>query len=76
MKTEMVRLPMTLKDLSHELRTPLVGILGMARQLNQESLTPDQKSYVQIINEAGINLLNLANRLSEARCVANDSNEN
>lgn len=63
MNTEIVRLPMTLRDLNHELRTSLTNILGMVDQLRQESLTSQQKSYVKNIGEAGTHLLELANKL-------------
>lgn len=44
---------------SHELRTPLNAILGMAQILYTKGLSVDLKEYVDIISNAGNNLLAL-----------------
>lgn len=64
---EIVSLPIGLRDLSHELRIPLTGILGNAILLNDENLSQEQRSFVNEILKSGDALLNLANRLLEAR---------
>jgi PAS domain S-box-containing protein len=46
---------------SHELRTPLNAILGMAQILQTKEISADLKEYVNIINDAGNNLLSLVN---------------
>lgn len=46
---------------SHELRTPLNAILGMAQILHTQGLSPILKEYVDIITNAGNNLLALVN---------------
>lgn len=65
MATEIIHLNnMTLNDLSHELRTPLTGILGIAKILEEEALTAEQKNYVKDILYQGNKLLKLTNRLT------------
>lgn len=44
---------------SHELRTPLNAILGMAQILKAKGLPADAEEYVDIISDAGNNLLSL-----------------
>ncbi|MET0042102.1 MAG: response regulator [Candidatus Thiodiazotropha sp. 6PLUC3] len=39
-----------LATMTHELRTPLVGVMGMARLLQNTPLDAEQKEYVQSIN--------------------------
>jgi signal transduction histidine kinase len=51
-----------LANMTHELRTPLNGILGFAELLDEEiagPLTPEQKTYVGNVMEAGQHLLAL-----------------
>lgn len=45
-----------LATLNHELRTPLNGMIGMAGLLNGTHLTPEQRSYVDAILQAGRSL--------------------
>lgn len=45
----------------HELRIPLTGIMGMVHFLQQTPLTPQQKSYVEIIQTSANRLLILEN---------------
>ncbi|MEJ2619489.1 MAG: response regulator [Candidatus Thiodiazotropha sp.] len=41
-----------LATMTHELRTPLVGVMGMARLLQNTPLDAEQKDYVQSINDS------------------------
>lgn len=53
-----------LANMSHELRTPLNGIMGFAQLLlmpRDNSLTPRDREYVEIILKAGDHLLELIN---------------
>lgn len=50
-----------LANMSHEVRTPLHGILGMARLLQQESLTETAREFVDTIVGSGDALLRLLN---------------
>lgn len=44
---------------SHELRTPLNAILGMSQILQQRQITPEVRESINVIQEAGSNLLSL-----------------
>ena len=50
-----------LASMSHEIRTPMNAILGMAELLAESRLTHEQRDFIQVINSAGANLLNLIN---------------
>lgn len=50
-----------LASMSHEIRTPMNAILGMAELLAESRLTNEQREFIQVINSAGANLLNLIN---------------
>jgi GAF domain-containing protein/DNA-binding response OmpR family regulator len=55
-----------LAKISHELRTPLNAILGFTQLLiNDLSLHPEQRDYVDIINRSGEHLLALINDVLE-----------
>jgi PAS domain S-box-containing protein len=48
-----------LSSVSHEIRTPMNGILGMAQLLGMTGLQGDQRTYVDLINVSGKNLVTL-----------------
>jgi signal transduction histidine kinase/CheY-like chemotaxis protein len=50
-----------LANMSHEIRTPMNAIIGFSDILSDEELTDEQKEYLNIIKDAGHNLLNLIN---------------
>jgi len=50
-----------LANMSHEIRTPMNGILGMARQLNNTTLTDKQARMLEIIQSSGSSLLVIIN---------------
>ena len=55
-----------LARMSHELRTPLNAILGFSQLLeNAQSLKPQQREQLTIINRSGEHLLNLVNDILE-----------
>ncbi|HIK38719.1 MAG TPA: response regulator [Geminocystis sp. M7585_C2015_104] len=45
--------------MSHEMRTPLNGIIGMAQLLLTTNLNPEQRDFVEIINQSGNILLTI-----------------
>jgi two-component system sensor histidine kinase BarA len=61
-----------LSTISHELRTPLTSIIGYSDMLlgqSGESLTDDQKKFVQTINEKGGALLNMINKILDVASI-------
>ncbi|MFM2485760.1 two-component sensor histidine kinase BarA [Celerinatantimonas yamalensis] len=50
-----------LANMSHELRTPLNGVLGFARQLQKTPLNPEQRDFLQTIENSATNLLSIIN---------------
>jgi PAS domain S-box-containing protein len=50
-----------LANMSHEIRTPLNGVLGMARSLENDQLTPAQREKVEIILDSGHTLMAVLN---------------
>ena len=47
--------------ISHELRTPMNGVLGAAQLLHETPLAPQQKTFVDLIQNSGDSLLCLLN---------------
>lgn len=48
-------------NVSHEIRTPLNGVIGMAQELSESPLCPDQKNQVDVILSSGELLLSTIN---------------
>jgi two-component system sensor histidine kinase BarA len=61
-----------LSTISHELRTPLTSIIGYSDMLlgqSGESLSGDQKKFIQTINEKGGSLLNMINKILDVASI-------
>jgi CheY-like chemotaxis protein len=59
--------------LSHELRTPLNSIISLSQLMiedQQETLSPDQRKYIEVIRRNGRNLLELVDHLGEGGAAA------
>lgn len=50
-----------LANMSHEIRTPMNGIMGMAQLLENGSLEPRQREFVNVIERSGEALLTIIN---------------
>jgi PAS domain S-box-containing protein len=50
-----------LATMSHEIRTPLNGVLGMARAMEGDELTPAQRARLEVVRQSGESLLSLLN---------------
>ncbi|MCP5152648.1 MAG: response regulator [Ectothiorhodospiraceae bacterium] len=48
-----------LANMSHEIRTPMNGVLGMAQLLSQTVSDPEQRGWVEVIDNSGRALLSL-----------------
>ncbi len=52
-----------LASISHELRTPLNGVISVSELLNSTELTPEQKEYLQVIQQSSDILYSLINQV-------------
>ena len=52
-----------LANMSHEIRTPMNGVVTMTQLLARTHLSPDQRGYVQVIQDSGMNLLTVINQI-------------
>lgn len=47
--------------MSHEIRTPINGVMGIAQMLKNSPLSIEQQDWVNKLNSASLNLLNIVN---------------
>ncbi|CAI6053565.1 PAS domain-containing hybrid sensor histidine kinase/response regulator [Cohnella sp. JJ-181] len=52
-----------LSVMSHELRTPMNGVIGMTGLLLDTELTPEQRSYAEVISQSSESLMHILNEI-------------
>ena len=62
-----------INNFSHEFKTPIVSITGFAKLLKHEELTPQQKEYVEIIEEESLRLSRMATNVLHLSKVENQA---
>lgn len=64
-ETESLNKPDYLAMMSHEIRIPMNDVIGLTSLLLNTTLTPEQRTYIETIQESGDNLLGTINEILE-----------
>ncbi len=60
-------------NFSHEIKTPVVSIRGFARLLQKQPLTPQQKEYVDVIEQESTRVADMTQKILDLTKVENQS---